>query len=424
MSRLLMVSLLAVAAAAPSSVSPQNEALFTEEIPEPQYLFENHNPDVTDSGLELFESDMVLTEEQKLDRKAAPNLWPGGQVKYAITSTSVPDRAAIEAALNHWHQHTCVTFTEVSASFAGEPHLRFSKQSGCWSYVGRIGWTSGQDVSIGTGCTGLGTIAHEVGHALGFNHEQSRPDRNNYVTILTGNIQDGRSGNFAIASNANNYSVPYDYTSVMHYGSTYFTKNGQPTIQVNQLQYSGLIGSRTGLSHRDKQLANAMYSCAASCSSPPACQNGGYVSKACSCVCPPGTSGSRCQTVTAPYYGSICGNQAITSAGTVSSINWPSIYPRNQNCFWIVTAPAGRRVRITFNTAKVLYRYSDGNCYWDWINLYTNSDNSADVNACGSELQGKTYTTTGNRLALEMHTYAGGSYPSLQTGFTASVSFV
>jgi len=238
------------------------------------------------------------------------------------------------------------------------------------------------------------------------------------------NVQDGKGHNFELRSNANNFSVPYDLTSVMHYGATYFTKNGQPTIAVNELQYSGLIGSRAGLSHRDQQLANAMYGCANSCSSPPTCWNGGFVNKSCQCVCPPGTSGSNCQTVTAPYYGAVCGNQAITTAGTVSSINWPSVFPPNQNCFWIVTAPAGQRVRITFNTAKVLYRYGDGNCHWDWINLYTDADTRADVNACGSELQGQTYTSSGNRLAVEMHSYASGTYPSLQSGFTATVSFV
>lgn len=58
-----------------------------------------------------------------------------------------------------------------------------------------------------------------MGHAIGFQHEQTRPDRDGYVSIQTQNIQSGVAYNFMKypSTQVNNYGVPYDYTSVMHY---------------------------------------------------------------------------------------------------------------------------------------------------------------------------------------------------------------
>ena len=84
----------------------------------------------------------------------------------------------------------------------------------------------------GFGCVSLGTVIHEMLHASGFWHEQSRPDRDQHVRILWSNIYPGREDNFARYTRAevSTLSLPYDTSSVMHYSSRAFSRNGQMTI--------------------------------------------------------------------------------------------------------------------------------------------------------------------------------------------------
>lgn len=114
------------------------------------------------------------------------------------------------------------------------------------------------------GCFRLGTIIHEFIHALGFYHMQSAPERDTYVEIVWPNIQAGTENNFAInsATSVSNFGVEYDYGSVMHYGPTAFSINGQRTI-IPILDPEAEIGQRLGMSSSDISRINQMYNCPA-----------------------------------------------------------------------------------------------------------------------------------------------------------------
>ncbi|KTF71086.1 hypothetical protein cypCar_00049992, partial [Cyprinus carpio] len=120
-----------------------------------------------------------------------------------------------------------------------------------------------QELSIGANCDSLGTVEHEFLHALGFWHEQSRSDRNDYITIMWDRITKGKENNFNLHNETESSSlgVPYDYGSVMHYSKRSFSKDREPTIVTKIPEFLDVIGQRMEFSDSDLLKLNRLYNC-------------------------------------------------------------------------------------------------------------------------------------------------------------------
>lgn len=87
---------------------------------------------------------------------------------------------------------------------------------------------------------------HSVSIILGFFHEHSRTDRDDYVIIDESNIRPGFYQrifilNLIVSGMLRNFEkypqkvidtlgMPYDFSSIMHYHKLAFSRNGRPTI--------------------------------------------------------------------------------------------------------------------------------------------------------------------------------------------------
>ena len=61
--------------------------------------------------------------------------------------------------------------------------IRFGFEAGCWSYVGKIGGRQVLNLGDTGGCITTGIVQHEMLHAFGVWHEQSRPDRSVQISL-------------------------------------------------------------------------------------------------------------------------------------------------------------------------------------------------------------------------------------------------
>jgi|GEM_PF-4079976 len=182
------------------------------------------------------EKDFVIVEGdiaiKKLSDKSAPNRgkrkWKNGIIPWEISSSDKSYnnlRNAVKRGIALLSKKTNLVFKKRTSK--DKSYITFtSRHKGCFSYVGKQGGR--QEINLARGCWGKITVAHEIFHASGIEHEQSREDRDQYININLKNVASSHRHNFNKVRGSRHGT--YNFDSIMHYSSFAFSSNNRPTM--------------------------------------------------------------------------------------------------------------------------------------------------------------------------------------------------
>lgn len=184
------------------------------------------------------------------------NLWTNAQVPYTLDSSfDSNQREQVALAFKTYHEATCIRFIPKQDSHASWVHIELDPNA-C-GLANLCMNTGEQKAAFGGTCVTAGVMVHELGHTLCMSHEQSRYDRDDWVTFNTSICdpypKDGADWTLGL----NKF---YDYVSVEHYEDQCYNGCIVPT-------QPGVTkcGSGGALSVLDIEILNEVYGCTSGC---------------------------------------------------------------------------------------------------------------------------------------------------------------
>lgn len=209
---------------------------------------------IIDGEERLFEGD-ILVEEYNQDKANSTRFgkWKNGVVPYVIDS-AIPDVKKIYDAIDEYHLKTSVRWIP-RTNEKDYVYFKYNGEKSCSSWIGRFGGK--QTIRVPNWCD-KGGVIHEMMHAIGFYHEQSRRDRNKYIKIKWRNIKPIYAFNFFIAPFSILHGI-FDFNSIMLYPpyNGFAIDESKPTI--TKRNGENYIPNTTELSELDVKAIEERY---------------------------------------------------------------------------------------------------------------------------------------------------------------------
>uniref|UniRef100_A0A0N4Z7J4 Metalloendopeptidase n=1 Tax=Parastrongyloides trichosuri TaxID=131310 RepID=A0A0N4Z7J4_PARTI len=181
-------------------------------------------------------------------------------IKYHIENHV--DSKNVEKALEIISKETCITFNKSLTPISNERGIQFKwSKNSCSSDVGSVYINKPNTILLADGCQKeVGLIIHEICHSLGLIHEQSRSDRDNYISIQWDKIKSEAKNSYNLTNHSAylTYLTSYDYGSIMHYHPTDFSmdKSSRTMIPKKYEEYLDMMGQYSYLSFNDIKKLN------------------------------------------------------------------------------------------------------------------------------------------------------------------------
>lgn len=183
--------------------------------------------------------------------------WPNNTVVYKIDNLTSTMRDRFNQAIQEWESKTAVRFKERTNESNYVTVTRTGDNCNCGVATLGVYYDRGF-LRFGSNAN-LDVIIHEIGHTLGFVHEQNREDRDEYVNILFDNIRSGAADQFYVATNSTPLTDKLDFNSIMMYGSYTFSKDRRTSPTIVDKNGNTYRKNAPGLSQGDIEGTNQAY---------------------------------------------------------------------------------------------------------------------------------------------------------------------